>query len=191
MGGIVGFVFCFAGGSVAEDGAGRSGRRTGGALLGVGRTGGCSGRWGPCAGCKVPKIDAGCRNRLRCGDACVICWDRFNNSWNPGFCVKAPCLLIDSIYALAVFNRGGIGMDVLGFGFAGIGETVGGDGIAMARYVGRDGVSDIVDGTKIGVSGTVVGTEVVVGTSSSYVLPASLVLASDLGACLSPDSVDS
>ena len=191
MGGIVGFVFRFAGGSVAKDGAGRSGRRIGGTLLGVGRISGCGGGGGPCVGCKVPKTDAGCWNRLHCGDACVIPYDRFNNSWNLGVCVKVVCLLTDSIYALAVPNRGRIGMDVLGSGFAGTWEIAGGVGIARVGSVGRGGVSDIVDGTKTGVSGTIVRTEVVVGTSSGYALPASLVLASNFRACLSPDSVNS
>ena len=78
--GGAGFVFRLAGGSAAEDGTGRSGRRTGGALLGIGRTGCCGGGGGPCAGCKVPKTDAGCQNRLCCGDAYVIPYDWFNSS---------------------------------------------------------------------------------------------------------------
>ena len=189
--GGVDFVFCFAGGSAAEDGAGRSGRSGGGALLGVGRTGGCGRGGGPCAECKVPKTDAGCRNMLHCGDACVIPCDWFNNSWNPGVCVKVACLLTDSIYALAVSDRGRIGMDVLDFGFTGIEETIGGDGIAGARSAGRGRVLEIVIGTEIGVSRTIVGTGAGVGTSSDYALLASLVLALDPGACLSLDSADS
>ena len=59
MGGIVGFVFRFAGGLAAEDG-GHSGRGSGGALLGAGRMSGCGGGGGPCARCKVPKTDAEC-----------------------------------------------------------------------------------------------------------------------------------
>ena len=70
--GGAGFVFRLAGGSAAEDGTGRNGRRTGGALLGTGITGGCDGGGGPYAICKVPETDAGCRNRLWCGDTCVI-----------------------------------------------------------------------------------------------------------------------
>ena len=59
MGGVVSFIFRFAGGSTTEEGAGRSGHRTGGALLGAGRMSGCGGGGGPCAGCKVPRADAG------------------------------------------------------------------------------------------------------------------------------------
>ena len=105
--GGVGFVFCLAGGSAAEDGTGRRGCRTGGTLLGAGRARGCGGGGGPCAGCKVSKTNAKCRNRLHCGDDCVIPCDWFNNSWNPGVWMKAACLLTDSIYALAVSDRGG------------------------------------------------------------------------------------
>ena len=156
--GGVGFVFRFAGGSAAEDDAGRSGHRTRGALLGNGRIGGCGRGGGPCAGCKVPKIDAGCRNMLRCADACVIPYDWFNNSWNPGVCVKAACLLTDSIYDLAISDRGETGMDVLDSGFIGTEETTKGDGIAGVGSAGRGGVSKIVVETKVGVSETVVGT---------------------------------
>ena len=159
MGGVVSFVFCFAGGSAVEDGAGRSGRGTRGALLGTGRMSNCYGGGGPCAGCKVPKIDAGCRNRLRCSDACVTSCDRFNNSWNLEVCVKAACLLTDSTYALAVFDKGGISMDVLGSGFVGTEERAGGDGIAEAGSAERGGVSEIVVETETRVSRTIFGME--------------------------------
>ena len=105
--------------------------------------------------------------------------------------MKAACLLTNSIYALAISDRGRIGMDVLGSGFADTKETTGGDGIAGAKSMGRDEISNTIDGTETEVSGTIVGTEVVVGTSFGCALPASLVLASDPRACLSPDSVDS
>ena len=189
--GGVSFVFRLAGGSAVEDGTSRSGPRTGGALLGARRTGGCGRGGGPCAECKVPKTDAGCWNRLRYGDACVIPCDWFNNSWNPGVWMKAACFLIDSMYALAVSDRGGIGRDVFDSGFTDAGETAGGDGIAGVGSAGRDGVSETFVGTKAGVSGTVVGIGAGVGTSSGCALPASMVLASNHGAYLSPDSADS
>ena len=125
--------------------------------------------------------------------------------------MKAACLLTDSTYALAVSDRDGMGMDVLGSGFTSTREGAGGDGIAGAGSTGRGrvpetvvgtvtGVSGIVVGTKTGVFGfvvgietgvseTVVGMEAGVGTSSDCALPASLVLASDPGACYSLDSV--
>ena len=189
--GGVGFVFRFAGGSAAEDGTGRSDRRTGGILLGTGKIGGCSRGEGPCAGCKVPKIDAGYWNRLRCGDAYVIPCDWFNTSWNPGVWVKVAGLLTDSMYALAVFDRGGTGRNVLDSRSTSTGEATGGDGIAEAGSTGRGGVSETFVKNEAGVSGTVVGMGASVGTSSGCALPASLVLASDHGACLSPDSANS
>ena len=106
--------------------------------------------------------------------------------------MKVACFLTDSIYAFSISNRGGIGMDILGSKFVGTGEIARGDGIGGAGSEGRGGVLDIVDGTKSpGVSRTVVGMEVVVGTSFGCALPALLVLALDPGACLSLDSVDS
>ena len=50
--------------------------------------------------------------------------------------MKAACLLTDSIYALVVFDRGGIGRDVLDPGLVGIGETTGGDGMDGAGSAG-------------------------------------------------------
>ena len=69
---------------------------------------------------------------------------------------------------------------MLGSRFTESGEGAGEDGIAGAGSVGRGGVSE-----------TVVRTEARVSTSSGWVLPASFILASDLGSYLSPDSVDS
>ena len=63
IGAAVGFVFRLAGGSATTS---RGSLEVGGALLGAGRarSGG-----GPCGGGRVPKADAGCRNRLHCGEA--------------------------------------------------------------------------------------------------------------------------
>ena len=63
--------------------------------------------------------------------------------------MKAACLLIDSMYSLAVSNSGGIGAGngTLGFGFAGVGEVVGGDGTMGAGSAGRGGVSEVSIGT--------------------------------------------
>ena len=105
--------------------------------------------------------------------------------------MKAVCLLTDSTYILAVSNRGRMDKDVLDSRFTGLGEGAGGDGIAEAGSVGRGGVSETVVEIETRVFGTVVGTKAGVGTSSSSVLPASLVLALDSGAYRSPDSVDS
>ena len=63
IGAAVGFVFRLAGGSSATS---RGSLEAGGALLGAGRAG--SGG-GPCGGGRVLKADAGCRNRLCCGEA--------------------------------------------------------------------------------------------------------------------------
>ena len=63
IGAGVGFVFRLAGGSATTS---RGSLEARGALLGAGRAG--SGR-GPCGGGRVPKADAGCRNRLCCGEA--------------------------------------------------------------------------------------------------------------------------
>ena len=59
----VGFVFRLAGGSSTTS---RGSLEAGGALLGA-RRARSDGR--PCGGGKVPKADAECRNRLRCGEA--------------------------------------------------------------------------------------------------------------------------
>ena len=147
IGAVVGFVFRLAGGSSAESETSRGSHRAGGALLGAGRVGSWDGGGGPCSGGRVPKADAGCRNRLCCGDACVIPCDWFNNSWNRGVCVKAACLLTDSIYSLAVSDRGGTEKEVLGLRFAGMGETAGGDKTTGAGSVGRGGVSEVSIGT--------------------------------------------
>ena len=66
MGVAVGFVFRLAEGAPAEDATNWGSLEAGDALLGAGRAG--SGG-GPCGGGKTPKADAGCRNRLRCGEA--------------------------------------------------------------------------------------------------------------------------
>ena len=52
-------------------------------------------------------------------------------------------LLTDSIYSLAVFDRGGIEKEDLGLGFAGVGETASGDGTTRVGSVGRGGVSEV------------------------------------------------
>ena len=120
--------------------------------------------------------------------------------------MKAACLLTDSIYSLAVFNSGGTGAEVLGLGFAGVGEVVGGDGTTGAGFVGRGGVSEVSIGigswaSKVGIgsgtsvdvgprTGAGVGPETGVGASCCD-LPASDILASNPGACLPPDSAKS
>ena len=63
IGAAVGFAFCFEDGSATTS---RGSLEAGVTLLGAGRTG--SGG-GPCDGGKVPKAEAGCWNRLRCGEA--------------------------------------------------------------------------------------------------------------------------
>ena len=63
FGAAVGFAFRLAEGSVA---ASRGSLEAGETLLGIGRAG--SGG-GPCGEGKVPKAEAGCQNRLRCGEA--------------------------------------------------------------------------------------------------------------------------
>ena len=66
MGAAVGFVFCLAGGAPTEDATNRGSLEAGDALLGTGRAGS---RGGPYGGSKTPKANAGCRKRLRCGEA--------------------------------------------------------------------------------------------------------------------------
>ena len=63
IGVVVGFAFRLAEGSAT---ASRGSLEAGETLLGIGRarSGG-----GPYRGGKVPKAEAGCRNRLRCGEA--------------------------------------------------------------------------------------------------------------------------
>ena len=79
--------------------------------------------------------------------------------------MKAACLLTDSIYALAISDKGGIGRDVLDPGFAGMGEAAGGDDMTGARSTGRDGVSEVSIGTRVWISRVGVGSEAGVGTS--------------------------
>ena len=105
--------------------------------------------------------------------------------------MKAACLFTDSMYALVVSNRGRTCKDVLDSGFTGAEETTRGDRIARVGSVGKDGVSKTFVETEAGVSGTIVGMGVGVGTSSCCALPAPMVLASDPRACLSSDSADS
>ena len=59
--------------------------------------------------------------------------------------MKAACLLTDSIYSLAISNSGGTGAEneILGLGFAGVGEMVGGDGMMGAGSTGRGGISEV------------------------------------------------
>ena len=94
--------------------------------------------------------------------------------------MKAACLLTDSIYALVVFDRGGTKKDVLGFGFAGMAETVDGDDTNGAGSVGRGGVLEVSIETGSWASGVSVGSGAGAGTSGCA-LPTSDVLASDPG----------
>ena len=114
--------------------------------------------------------------------------------------MKAACLLIDSMYSLAVSDSGGIGAGngTLGLGFAGIRKVAGGDGMTGAGSIGRGGVSEVSIGTGSWPSGVGVGSgtgvEVGPGTgagASCCGRSASDVLASDPGASLPPDSVES
>ena len=66
IGAAVGFVFRLAEGSSTTN---CGSHEAGGALLGAGRARSCGGGGGPCGGGKVPKADARCQNRLRCGEA--------------------------------------------------------------------------------------------------------------------------
>ena len=68
IGAAVGFAFYLAEGSAT---ASRGSLEAGETLLGIRRVG--SGG-GPCGGGKVPKGEAGCRNRLRCGEAWLSPW---------------------------------------------------------------------------------------------------------------------
>ena len=104
--------------------------------------------------------------------------------------MKAVCLLTDSIYALAISDRGGTEKDVLGLGFVGVGEIACGDNTTGAGSVGRGGVSEVSIGTGSWASGVGVGSRAGAGTSSCA-LPTLDVLVSDPGAGLSPDSTDS
>ena len=104
--------------------------------------------------------------------------------------MKAAYLLTNSIYVLAISNRGRTGRDVLDPGFVGAGEIAEGDGMVGARSAGRGGVLELSIRTEAGVSGIGIGTGAGVGTSNCALL-ASAVLATDPGACLSPDSADS
>ena len=120
--------------------------------------------------------------------------------------MKAACLLTDSIYSLAISDSGGIGAEVLGLGFAGVGEVVGGDGTMRAGSAGRGGVSEVSigigswafgvgarSGTGVDVgpgTGAGIGPGTSVGTSYCN-LPASDVLTSDPEAGLPLDSAES
>ena len=104
--------------------------------------------------------------------------------------MKAACLLTDSIYSLAVSDRGGIEKEVLGLGFASMGKIAGGDGMTRAGSVGRSGVSEVSIGTGSWASRVGVGSKIGVGTSNCG-LSTFDVLTSDLGAGLSLDSADS
>ena len=67
-GAAVGFAFRLAEGSAVASRGSLEARET---LLGIGRAG--SGG-GPCGRGKVLKAKVGCRNRLRCGEACLSPW---------------------------------------------------------------------------------------------------------------------
>ena len=73
--------------------------------------------------------------------------------------MKATCLLTDSIYALAVSDKGGTGRDVLDPRFTGEGEATGGDGTTRAGSAGRDVVSEVSIGTRAWVSRAGMGLE--------------------------------
>ena len=64
--------------------------------------------------------------------------------------MKAACLLIDSMYSLAVSDSGGIGAGngTLGLGFDGTGELIGRGGATGAEFIGRGGVSVVSIGTE-------------------------------------------
>ena len=106
--------------------------------------------------------------------------------------MKAACLLTDSIYFVAVFDSGGTRAEneILGLGFAGVGEMVGGDGTMGAGSAGRGGVSEVSIGIGFWASGVGARSGIGVGASDCS-LSASDVLASDLGAGLSLDFADS
>ena len=104
--------------------------------------------------------------------------------------MKAACLLTNSMYALAIFDRGRTGRDVLDSGFTCVEETARGDEMAKAGSAGKGGVLETFVGIEAGVSGTGIRTEVGVGTSDCA-LPTLVALASDPRACLSLDSADS
>ena len=57
--------------------------------------------------------------------------------------MKAAYLLTDSIYSLAVSDSNGTGAEVLGLGFAGVGEVVGGDRMTGVGSARRGGVSEV------------------------------------------------
>ena len=112
--------------------------------------------------------------------------------------MKAACLLTDSIYSLAVSHSGGTGAEnkILGLGFVGVGEVVGGDGTTGARSAEKGGVSEVSIGigswisgvgadsrTGVGASfGTGVGASSGTGVGTSYCgLSALDVMASDPG----------
>ena len=120
--------------------------------------------------------------------------------------MKAACLLTDSIYSLTVFDSDGTGVEVLGLGFAGVGEVVGGDGTIGAGSAGRGCVSEVSIGIESWASGVGVGSGTGVdvgpgtgasvgpgiGVGASYCdLLASNVLASDPRAGLPLDSTES
>ena len=106
--------------------------------------------------------------------------------------MKAACLLTDSIYSLIVSDNGGTGAEneILGLGFAGVGEMVSGDGTTGAGSAGRGGVSEVSIGIGSWASRVGAGSGTSVGASYCG-LSTSDVLASDPGAGLSPDSADS
>ena len=104
--------------------------------------------------------------------------------------MKAACLLTDSIYTLAISDRGGTGRDVLDPGFAGVEEVAGGDDTTRAGSARRDGVLEVSTGTEAWVSGVDIGFEAGIGISGC-ILSTSDVLATGSRIGLSPDSADS
>ena len=120
--------------------------------------------------------------------------------------MKATCLLTDSIYSLAVSGSGGTGAEVLGLGFVGVGEVVGGNGTTRAGSAARGGASELSIGigswtSRVG-AGSGTGVDIGLGTSagvgpgtgvgaSCCDLSAADVLASDPGAGIPPHSAKS
>ena len=94
--------------------------------------------------------------------------------------MKAACLLTDSIYSLAISDRGRTKKDVLGLAFASVEETAGRDGTTGAGSVGRSGILVVSIGIGSWASDVCVGSGAGVGASGCG-LSTSDVLAFDSG----------
>ena len=77
-------------------------------------------------------------------------------------------LLSHGLHILVVSDSGGTGVEneILGFGFAGVEEVVGGDGTTRAGSVGRGGVSEMSIGIRSWISGVGANSETSVGAGS-------------------------